>query len=209
MREEARMSRQERRKQQLAEKKTAKRLAKKDLVHPVGGPLERAEIIPKTSAQLEAMAKRMCEEMPDMTWELAMQSLLEAEKDQEVYINDVYQVLVYRGVNADEMIHQPNLKGKCVWLSIKRRDKTPCTSWQDFQTIKNRLIGTRHDAIQIYPSEERMVNTSNQYHMIVFPTHYTIPFGWMSRAVSTEDKGHSEQEELNRESKQNFKGEII
>lgn len=79
------MSRQERRKQQLAEKKTAKRLAKEHLVHPVGGPLERAEIIPKTSAQLEAMAKRMVEDMPDITYELAMKSLLEAEEDQEVY----------------------------------------------------------------------------------------------------------------------------
>ena len=99
----------------------------------------------------------------------------------ECYENEVYAVYLYRKKNADDMIHEDSFKGKCDYISLRRHDKKPTNNWQDMQTIKNRLLGTNCEAIQIFPAEDRMINTANQYHLIVFPEGYVIPFGFMSK----------------------------
>ena len=77
-------------------------------------------------------------------------------------------------------------------------------NWQDMQTIKNRLVGTECDAFQIFPAESRMLNTANQYHLIVLPEGYLLPFGWHEgRSVVTENS------ENNAGSTQCFRGEQL
>ena len=77
-------------------------------------------------------------------------------------------------------------------------------NWQDMQTIKNRLVGTECDAFQIFPAESRMLNTANQYHLIVLPEGYLLPFGWHEgRSVVTENS------ENNAGSTQYFRGEQL
>ena len=85
--------------------------------------------------------------------------MIEREDQAEVWVNSFYQVAVYRGHDADELVHVPELKGRCTWLSIKTRDKKPeqgfqSNLWQDFQTIKNVLVGEGCDAMQDLPSRE-------------------------------------------------------
>lgn len=114
---------------------------------------------------------------------------LMADKEEiqiECWTNSLYQVLVYRGEEADEMVHVPDMKGKCTWLSIKLRSKAPMKGpldWQAMQDMKNNLCGIDCDAVQIFPKREFLVNTANQYHLIVFPPEFTIPFGWKFSAV--------------------------
>ena len=55
----------------------------------------------------------------------------------KVYVNNIYQVMVYRGHEADELVHVEELKGKCTWLSIKRRDKRQINNWNDMQDEKS------------------------------------------------------------------------
>tara|TARA_R100000773_G_scaffold22815_1_gene20122 strand:- start:23517 stop:23927 length:411 start_codon:yes stop_codon:yes gene_type:complete len=111
-----------------------------------------------------------------------------SKEGREVYVNNIYQVQVYRGREADELVHIEAMKGRCTWLSIKRKDKRPVNNWQDMQTIKNRLVGVERDAFQIFPAESRMVNTANQYHLIVLPEGQALPFGWVNgRTVLTKD----------------------
>lgn len=154
--------------------------------NPKGGPLQRSDILPKTMDQLNIEIDKVLRAFPHMTREQARLGLIK-DIGCEVYVNNIYQVMVYRGHEADELVHIEELKGKCTWLSIKRRDKRPVNNWNDMQLMKNRLVGTQCDAFQLFPAESRMVNTANQYHLIVLPEGQALPFGWGKRAVVEEE----------------------
>jgi len=96
----------------------------------------------------------------------------------EIWINSYYQVCLKRILAPTgwpcDMIH----------LSIKRLDKHPLHDWRHFQWIKNELIGEENEAIEIYPAESRLVDTSNQYHLWVFSDpEMKIPLGFGERSV--------------------------
>lgn len=158
-------------------------------VHPRGGPLERAKIIPKTDAQIDAVLEQARKAFPEQSEipDDVLKAMMHAEVNVETWRNAFYMIMVYRGRECDELVHQEEFKGKCIWLSIKRRDKKPVNHWQDMQTIKNHLAGPDREAIQIFPAESRVVNTSNQYHLMVMPEGAKIPFGWDRRAVVEKD----------------------
>lgn len=96
--------------------------------------------------------------------------------DDAVVMNDVYQVNI-RSLEPIEGL------GRIVHLSIKRRDKSAIHDWRDLQWIKNELVGKEFDAVEIYPAEERLVDTSNQYHLWVF-LDVRLPFGFSDRMVT-------------------------
>lgn len=95
-----------------------------------------------------------------------------------VYANDVYQVSVYAigGPNVkpeDQMLH----------LSLKRHDRAAVHDWRHLQAIKNEIAGPERVAVEIYPPESGLVDTSNQYHLWVFPPGTELPFGFDERLV--------------------------
>ena len=171
-------------------------------INPKGGALVKTSVTPRSEEQLNKEAEKVVKAFPHMTIEQAKMGL---HKDiyAEIYVNDIYQVAVYRKEDADSLVHVPELKGKCTWLSIKRRDKRPVNNWQDMQTIKNRLVGVECDAIQMLPAESRMVNTANQYHLIVLPEDAHVPFGWGTRHVDTDNRAAKPNG-----SAQSFRGEM-
>jgi len=91
----------------------------------------------------------------------------------EYFRNDLYQVEVRRYPDA-EMVH----------LNIRRVDGYPGRDWRHFQQIKNELVGSECEGVEIYPAESRLTDTSNKYHLYCFtdPT-YRIPFGFWDRDV--------------------------
>lgn len=106
-----------------------------------------------------------------------------------VWVNSRYQVNVYRV----EQSSWPEL----VWLSIKRRDKLPPgpERWRDFQRIKNELVGPENEAVEIYPAESRLVDTSNQFHLWVFTDPAVrLPFGFFERKILTTSGGGAVQQ---------------
>lgn len=110
---------------------------------------------------------------PDMTREQAEQAS-KILRDEEVWLNDLYQVNVRR----DEHI---------VHLSIKRRDKNPIHDWRNLQDIKNMLVGEEHEAVELYPAESRRVDSANQYHLWVSTDpRFRFPFGFTERLVTDE-----------------------
>ena len=115
----------------------------------------------------------------------------EATSQDEVWLNSRYQVNVRRG-NAPECGPQG-----MVWLSIKRLDKQAVgpERFRDFQRIKNELVGPDHEAVELYPAEDRLVDTSNQYHLWVFPVpgHY-VNFGFVDRGIVTTSGGGAVQQ---------------
>ena len=91
---------------------------------------------------------------------------------EQVFLNDTYQVNIREaevGEGWPRMLH----------VSIKRRDKQPIHDWRDLQRIKNELIGEDYEAVELYPAERRLVDTSNQFHLWVLADRtMQFPFGF-------------------------------
>jgi hypothetical protein len=104
--------------------------------------------------------------------------LVEFMRQQVIWLNDTYQVNVRW--NHPLVVH----------MSIKRRDKEPIHDWRELQEIKNQLVGRDHEAVEIYPSEADLIDTSNQFHLWVFKDpKYRLPFGFHGeRLVSTPEQ---------------------
>ncbi|MGB8169899.1 MAG: hypothetical protein WCF18_20520 [Chthoniobacteraceae bacterium] len=89
----------------------------------------------------------------------------------QVFQNDTYWVAV----------------GHCppfIRLTIKRHDGMPYEQWRDLQTIKNELVGPEYEAVELFPAESRLIDTSNEYHLWVHADpNYRFPLGFQTSRV--------------------------
>lgn len=92
----------------------------------------------------------------------------------EAWTNSRYQVFIRRDETEN---------GELVHLSIKRNDKLPIHDWRDLQRIKNEILGPEEEAMELYPSESRLLDGANQYHLWCF-TGKRAPFGYEERLVA-------------------------
>ena len=92
-----------------------------------------------------------------------------------VLLNSRYQVLMRQVPDAEPF-------GRIMWLSIKRLDKQPIRDWRDLQRIKNEIVSPDAEAVEIFPAERRLVDTSNQFHLWCFLDYY-LPFGFAERML--------------------------
>lgn len=83
--------------------------------------------------------------------------------------------------------------GRCMWLSIVRRDRRAIHDWRHLQKIKNDIAGPEREAIEVYPAESRLVDTNNQYHLFVLPEGMKAPVGYVDRDVGDERVGLHKQ----------------
>jgi hypothetical protein len=95
----------------------------------------------------------------------------------EVFDNGKYQVIVRAEQEGWE------------WLSIKRKDREVIHDWRELQEIKNAICGEEREAVELYPAESRLVDSSNQFHLWVLPKGEMFPFGYGKRLVV---KGHND-----------------
>jgi hypothetical protein len=89
-----------------------------------------------------------------------------AEHPVEVWTNGEYEALIRR--RDDGATH----------MSIKRLDRAPIRNWRIFQQIKNELLGEDVEAVELFPSEARLVDNANQYHLFGFPEGVRLPLGF-------------------------------
>jgi hypothetical protein len=104
------------------------------------------------------------------------------------YYNGKYQVIVFHEEDGSRV------------LSIRREDRKAIMDWRDMQWIKNQILGPEVEAVQLFPAESRLVDTSNQYYLFSNPDpDYRFPFGFQARAVTekiritTDGKNFSQQ----------------
>lgn len=91
-----------------------------------------------------------------------------------VWENDTYTVRIN---NEPPFIH----------LSIARHDGQAGENWRDFQQIKNELVGSEYEAVELFPAESRLVDTANQYHLWVHADpNFRFPLGFSQRFVLDE-----------------------
>lgn len=97
-----------------------------------------------------------------------------------VYANSRYVVIKSTALPTDPTL--PPL----VHLSIRRRvDRSAIHDWRDLQRIKNELVGRECEGLELYPAEERLVDTANQYHLWVFASStFRISIGYHERLVA-------------------------
>jgi hypothetical protein len=107
-------------------------------------------------------------------------------RTEKLYKNDKYQVAVLPvpEITGEIMIH----------LSIKRLDKEPIRDWRELQKIKNAIVGTECEGVELYPAESRLVDSANQYHIYCFvDPEYRFPFGMQQRFVTEKEYGGTKQ----------------
>lgn len=88
-----------------------------------------------------------------------------------IYTNGKYQVVV-RNYHRD-------------WLelSIRREDRKHILDWRDIQWIKNQILGTEVEMVQLFPAESRLVDTANQYYFYAPILPMQFPLGFHERMV--------------------------
>lgn len=110
--------------------------------------------------------------------EPAARAMLDDEQTRyRFFTNDIYQVQVApTGDNGD-----------CLHLNIRRRDGGMVKDWRHFQEIKNQIAGPDREAVEIYPAEDRKVDTCNKWHLWVLPEGHRVNFGWEKRDISYDE----------------------
>jgi|SRR6185437_353052 len=107
----------------------------------------------------------------------ATKELLEKLGPLEVWGNSRYTVTVRR-YEAEE-----NSTLKLIHMSIHNHERNARHDWRDFQRIKNEICGAEAEAVELYPAESRLVDTSNEYHLFCI-IGFRWPFGFAERLVS-------------------------
>ena len=140
-------------------------------------PLIKTGVIPMPSkAELQSLRKKLLTAGHKVTY-AQLKTDAEADAGAEVYQNDVYLTIVKDAHEADMALN--DTAPPAWYLSIKRIDQEPICSWRDIQEIKNQLVGPDNDAFMLYPSERRVVDTVNQYHLFVLKdVGPLIPYGF-------------------------------
>lgn len=94
----------------------------------------------------------------------------------EVWGNDFYQVTAR--IQRDGFTH----------LSCKREDRYSIHDWRQLQQIKNEICGEERWAVEVYPAESMIVDTSNEYHLWVLPPGDKLPFGFDESELRTPEQ---------------------
>jgi hypothetical protein len=137
-------------------------------------PLQQSVCLPPSETLIQEHMKL------GLTREQALANFEKEERDTTIWCNDIYQV------------QRRLLTGNLVHLNIRRRDGGPILrDWRHFQWIKNQLIGEECEAVELYPAESRLVDTSNKFQLYGnldptwrFPIHM-----FDKRDVSYDDPG--------------------
>ncbi len=151
-------------------------------------PFKRARAVVPEALIRDVMLVKRCSR------EEAEKEIRSAYEGKEIWLNDVYQVVVSPAPVITE--DWPEM----VWLSIKRLDKESIHDWRELQEIKNKLVGPECEGVELYPAESRMVDTANQYHLFVLKDpKVRFPFGFGERSVSETALGSSKQRPFSKE----------
>lgn len=102
-----------------------------------------------------AIAKMAREKIPDLSDE-AIDALI----SEETWGNDRYTVNVHL-LDGD--------RDGFVELAVHNHRRTPHVPWRHLQQIKDEVMGADREAVQLFPADDRLVDTANEYWLYVYP----------------------------------------
>ena len=123
-------------------------------------PIVRCDPDPLTRSPREYIARAVSAGMTRREAKEHYREMLAAEW----WGNDDYSCLVFRDGGRSKR-HGFDPSWTIVHISLHRRDRAPCNDWRDLQQIKSDVLGAEAEAVQLYPAESRVVDTSNEYHL--------------------------------------------
>lgn len=85
--------------------------------------------------------------------------------------------------NSRYIVHRTPTGGGGFRLSIRTLQNDARHDWREYQRIKNELCGEDREAVELYPREDRLVDTSNQFFLHVLPADTVVPVGFEERMV--------------------------
>lgn len=94
------------------------------------------------------------------------------ENPPEMWANEIYTAIVSR--HDDGWITR---------ISIRRNDRSWPRDWRDFQRIKNEIAGVDVEAVELYPAEDRLVDSADQFHIWCLKPGERFAFGFDRRNV--------------------------
>lgn len=107
---------------------------------------------------------------------------LEAITDRiDVWANDRYVACVERRDTGPA-------SGTVRSVSVHRRDRKPIRDWRHMQAIKNDICGYETEAVELFPADSRLMDTSNEYWLWVLPPGQQFEIGFTERHVSTPEE---------------------
>lgn len=93
-----------------------------------------------------------------------------------------------------DLEQRPEFYAGCGVLTPAELDREPIHDWRELQDVKNALVGTEGEAVELYPAESRLVDTANQYHLFALAERgQRFPFGFRERLVGDKSVGASRQ----------------
>lgn len=97
-----------------------------------------------------------------------------------LWIEDAIQRMTpWKIFQNDTYVVEAALDHPFIRLSIRRHDGGPCDRWDHLQQIKNEIVGAEFEAVELFPSEQRLVDTCNEYHLWVHSSPaFRFPFGF-------------------------------
>ena len=140
---------------------------------------QRAKGNPETADRLLVEARAALssefeprEGAPPMTeFKLASDSIAATHRR---YINNLYSATVSPPMDF------PGVPCKVIHISISRIDRSNYIPWRHKQIIKNKLIGPTHEAAELFPSRDRVIDGANQFHLwALADSNVSFPFGYL------------------------------
>lgn len=94
------------------------------------------------------------------------------------YVNNLYTVMV-----------RPLGESGATHLSIRANDRHWRHDWRHLQRIKDEILGTDVEAVELYPAQDRLVDQANQFHLWALPAGELFPLGFPGPDLTTEVPG--------------------
>ncbi len=110
---------------------------------------------------------------------------IDGVKPVKCYVNNRFEVWVYVTSFVGDV---EGKQAPMAHLSIKRRDKLGIdfNHWRILQRIKDEIIGEECEGIELFPREDRLMDSANQYHIWCLPPGHIWPVGYPDRVVASE-----------------------
>lgn len=147
-------------------------------------PFKEVKLFPPKLEEVHRMAREMGVDYDTVVKEIALSLTI------PTYQNNYYQV-------QKRTFEAPH--GIMVHLAIRRLDRKPIHDWDDFQAIKNELVGATCEGCELYPSVLREHKDRNTFHLYVFSDPSKMfPFG-MGPKKTEEEKAMDSARKLDNE----------
>jgi len=121
-------------------------------------------------------APEISNEMMKTEWQSRLNATFYSDANYQCILRD----------SVKDMPHRHNpiffdlIKDTLIWLAISRFDGMPI-SWVDKQDIKNAVVGNDHEAVELYPHQNRAIPWGEEDHLWVLKTPDTFhPYGFGS-----------------------------